>query len=487
MRMNDRALVEVDGLLAAFIYLDHTEASLQGNLTCTNSICHHATATPVYNTENAQSLPIDGAIRAPDLAWASARAVRDEMQMLWDTVYEDAKGLIYAGVFAYRNTLTSLRPNDLARIFALCSLSYVAHRLLHARGRLLQDGFLTGIHVWRDSIEDEDERRAFNQLTSHLWSKGQNRRSSKNLKSEEPSHYFTRTLQHDESTSFSSVKHCVSPFVQQSSAKYTQQAQQHPDPQGTPWNFDLPCESDSLSLFLANGESTNDVNAWAHGLESFTDMAIDTQRMFNAEPYTESGIWSDLSSISSLDLYMPDMLGFRTPGSPVALPLNHSRLDTNPLHEPGDRSLVGITTSANSLQTTSVHLAIREFIHDNGQFWFQLAGRGLVSKDIASCRSWCQERWGQKKHIRTSYVQKLLSARRTQDKTSSGIISIVDTFVDWGFLQSIENIEFYMEVLADLLFDDKTSCREFIDWIRASSKEKLHQCPDSFQELAQRP
>lgn len=456
--MNDRTLVEVDGLLAAFIYLDHTETSLHRNMTCTKVICHDIT-TPGYSTASVQSL---------DHAWASARAVRSEMQMLWDTFievsrgidvavinnlrsgYEDAKGLRYAGVFAYRNTLTGLRPNDLARTFALCSLSYVAHRLLHAQGRLLQDGFLTDIHMWRDSIEDEGERRAFNQLTSRLWPDSQNHCSSMNVNSEEPSYYFTRTLQQDEGSSLSPTKHCVSPSDQQSLANYTQQAQQHPDPQDTPWTFDLPCESDSLSLLLANGESTNDLAACNHGLESFTDQATDAQQMFNTEPYRESGLWPELSSTHSLEFDVSEMLGFRTYGNPVAQPLTHSRFHTNPPHEPDDRSLVGTTTSVNSLNTTSVYLAIREFIHDDGQFWFQLAGRGLVSKDIASCQSWCQERWGQKKHIRTSYVQKLLSARRAQDKTSSGIVSIVDTFVDWGFLQSIENIEFYMEGLADV-------------------------------------
>ncbi|KAF5642768.1 uncharacterized protein FTJAE_3484 [Fusarium tjaetaba] len=484
--MSDRALAEVDGLLAAFIYLDHTEPSSHKSLTYTNNLPNDRTAIPFNNSLGTQSHSINDDIRASDLAWASARAVRDEMQMLWGMFvkvsrgldvavinnlrsgYEDAQGLRYAGVFAYRNTLTGLRPTNLARIFALCGLSYVVHRILHAKGRLLQDGFLTDIRIWRDAIEDEDERRAFSQLTSHLWSECQNHRSSKNLNSREP-YYFTRSLQHDESTSLPPAKHCVSPFDQQSPAKYTQQAHQHPGPQGTPWSFKFPYESDSSSLLLANCESTNDLGACDHGLESFAGLTTDAQRMYNTEPHTESGIWSDLSSINSVDFSMLDMLAFRTHGSPVAQPLTRSQFDMNPLHEPDDRSLVGITTSANSLQTNSVYIAIREFIHDNGQFWFQLAGRGLVSKDIASCQSWCQERWAQKKHIRTSYIQKLLSARRTQDKTSSGIISIVDTFVDWGFLQSIENIEFYMEGLADLLFDDKTSRQEFSDWIRASS------------------
>ncbi|KAF5535227.1 hypothetical protein FPHYL_13238 [Fusarium phyllophilum] len=485
--MSDRTLAEVDGLLAAFIYLDHTEQNSHKNQTCANNLPNDRTAIPVNNPVDTQSCSINDGIRASDLAWASARAVRDEMQMLWDTFvevsrgldalminnlrsgYEDAKGLRYAGVFAYRNTLTGLRPNKLANVFALCSLAYVANRILHAQGRLWQDGFLTDIRMWRDSIEDEDERRAFNQLSSHLWSECQNHRSSKNLNSEEPSHYFTHTLQHDKGTSPSTTKHCVNPFDQQSSANYTQQAQQHPYPQGTPWNFDLPYESDTLSLLLANGESTKDLEAYTQSLESFTDLVTDAPSVYNTEHPTEHKIWSDLGSVHSLDFNIPGMLGFRTHGSPVAQPLTHSRFNTIPSHVPDDRSQVGITTSANSLQTTSVYLAIREFIDHDGQFWFQLAGRGLVSQDIASCQSWCQERWSQKKHIRTSYIQKLLSARRTQDKTSSGIISIVDTFVDWGFLQSIENIEFYMEGLADLLFKDKTSCKEFSDWIRTSS------------------
>ncbi|KAG5790113.1 hypothetical protein H9Q69_010814 [Fusarium xylarioides] len=455
--MSGRTLVEVNGLLAAFIYLDHTEGNLHGRTTCDSAICHENTTTPVYNAANVQSLPINDAIRAPDLAWASARVVRDEMQMLWDTFvevsrrldvavinnlrsgFEDAKGLRYAGVFAYRNTLTGLRPNDLARIFALCSLSCVAHRLLHAHGRLLQDSFLAGIHIWRDSIEDEDERRAFNQLTSHLWFEGQSHRSSMNLDRNEPLHYFALTIQHDESTYLSPTKHYINPFDQQSSTNFTQQAQQHLYPQGTPWSFDLPCESDTLSLLLANGESTKDLGAYTHGLESSTDLATDAPSVYNAEHPTEHKIWSDLGSVHSLDFNVPGMLGF-----------THDRFNTSPHYEPDDRSLVGLATSADSLQTTSIYMTIREFIHHDGQFWFQLAGRGLVSKDIASCQSWSQERWAQKKHIRTSYVQKLLSAGRTKDKISSGIISIVDTFVDWGFLQSIENIEFYMEGLADV-------------------------------------
>ncbi|EXL58370.1 hypothetical protein FOCG_01911 [Fusarium oxysporum f. sp. radicis-lycopersici 26381] len=473
--MSDRTLVEVDGLLAAFIYLDQTEPSSHKNLTCTNTLCNDRTATPINNAVDTQSCSINDDIRALDLAWASARAVRDEMQILWDRFvnvsrgldvpainnlrsdYEDAKGFRYVGVFAYRNTLTGLRPNDLAKVFALCSLSYVACRLLHARGKLFQDNILVGIRMWRDSLADEDERRAFNQLSSHLWSEGLSHLSLVDLDSKEPSYHFTNPLQHDASTSPSPTSHystSISPFdlefVLQSSTNYVQRAQQPSDPQVGQWSFELPCEADRSSLSLTNSEPASSLAACTRSLESYADLVAEGPPMYNTNAYKEAWTSSDLSPMQSLDFEMADILSFPASGNLITQPDICSRTTANPPHKPDNRTLAGIITSADSLQTTSVFMTIREFIHDDGQFWFQLAGRGLVSKDFASYQSWCQERWVQKRHIRTSCIQKLLSASRTRDKTSCGILSIIDTFLDWGFLQSIENIEFYMEVLADV-------------------------------------
>ncbi|KAF4954431.1 hypothetical protein FGADI_5297 [Fusarium gaditjirri] len=491
--LNDKTLVEVDGLLAAFIYLDQTEPISHKSMGYRSAPCNNSSETPVYNFPNAQSLLLDDDTQAPNLAWTSARSIREEMHILWAHFidvsrsldvpiinnlrkdYDDAKGFCYAGLFAYRNTLTGLRPITLAKVFALYSLSCVASRILYTRGKVLRDDVLAGTHIWQESLEDEDEQRAFNQLSNHLWAEDQSRLSLVDLGPKESSNHFANPLQHDASTSPSPTSHCAnptSPFdfesILQSSANYVQQAQQSANHQVDPWSFELPCEADRSSLSLTSSEPTSSLASCPSSLESFADLAAEGPPMCSTKSYTEAWTLADSSSMQSLDFELPNIMSFPAPGNRIPQPTICSWTTGNPAHDPGDLSLAETMTSADSLQTTSVFMAIREFIHDDGQFWFELAGRGLVSKDFASCQSWCQERWVQKRHIRTSYIQKLLSASRTRDKTSCGILSIIDTFLDWGFLQSIENIEFYMEGLAELLFNDNAACQEFNDWVRTA-------------------
>ncbi|KAI8719786.1 hypothetical protein NCS52_00760600 [Fusarium sp. LHS14.1] len=186
-----RALGEIDGLFAGMKYLDETETSPPD----INEHGDDASELDDLSLElgamsaNALIQPIPES--ADEIAWSSIRDVRSGMQCHWRhfvklsqslnipiinglrETYEDAQGLREAGVFAFRNTLTGPAPNNLVKVFAFCSLSYVVSNLLHARGKLEKKEILAGIILWLNALKIPEEREAFQTLAQKLWPESQ--------------------------------------------------------------------------------------------------------------------------------------------------------------------------------------------------------------------------------------------------------------------------------------------------------------------------
>ncbi|ENH69351.1 hypothetical protein FOC1_g10011699 [Fusarium oxysporum f. sp. cubense race 1] len=391
--MIDEALAEVDGLFAGLIYLDATDPPLPQRISknCFRNslavkldvICNACEIRPETDILNAPSSTIHESILAREAAWSSIRTVRDGMQILWDhfidisrvlntstidnlrNSYHDAQGICYEGVFAFRYTVVGPKPDDLVRIFAFCSLSYVITRLFCARKRAKQSDIPAGIRSWRDAIKEEDERQAFDALAAQMWPEAQN-------------HVHFQDL----------------------------------DP-GHP---------------LARSTST-------HG---------------------------------------------HTLGDPTSQSADYTNLMTDPTQGLSDRALLETTTRVSALEMTSTFMVVREYIRDNCNFWHRIAGSGLVSKDHRSRLSWWHKTPARMECKQTSsYIQQLLAVEHTRNTESRGIVAVAETFIKWGFLQSIEDIKLYMTQLGGLLFDAETDRQSFCKWIEGFSgdNEKPLKCP----------
>ncbi|KAF5238718.1 hypothetical protein FANTH_10216 [Fusarium anthophilum] len=495
-----RALAEVDGLFAGFTHLDETEPESRRSRSSSghddlalelDSLC---SAAPTNSTPDSQPDSANPRNQARENAWASIRTVREGMQILWEhfvdvsydvnlptinnirAEYHDSRGLRQAGVFAFRNTLTGPVPNDLIKIFAFCSLSYVVSRLLYSRGRLAEGDILAGIRLWLNALENEDERKAFEVLAQRLWPEARNHLHFIDLNMGEQSRKLAASLRRSEVpfSAPSTQTHPVLPLTSlgpQTSSVYEQSV---PAPA---YSFEL---GGSHDLATAPSLGTIDpvlLNTFAPAyLHNLTDRTYDEHNWSLALPEThshvpepETNLWHgfDPGPVQPPHLNFSAMGGI-TPWSAIPQPNVGSPSASTSSHESHSRSL-SITQTAEdtlaSLQGTSVFTAVLDYVREHGAFWFKLAGCGLVSKDFRSCLAWSQERLRKRKHIEASYMQPLSSGKYTKDLPARGIVSVVEAFFDQGLLQSIEDIKSYMERVASLLFSDRVACQEFRDWV----------------------
>ncbi|KAK2699844.1 hypothetical protein QWA68_000732 [Fusarium oxysporum] len=521
--MIDEALAEVDGLFAGLIYLDATDPPLPQRISknCFRNslavkldvICNACEIRPETDILNAPSSTIHESILAREAAWSSIRTVRDGMQILWDhfvdisrvlntstidnlrNSYHDAQGICYEGVFAFRYTVVGPKPDDLVRIFAFCSLSYVITRLFCARKRAKQSDIPAGIRSWRDAIKEEDERQAFDALAAQMWPEAQNHVHFQDLDPGQPLARSTSTHGHSGSASPVSSSHYKSsmpPFPADFSIMppfdCDQQAQQ-PSNKGSMGHSFVPLQDTCLGNEQVNNGTTNTSTAFSQNPQSFTDPINDscyfpvpsTQLPVpNNEPYADSWAWSDSGSMLSLNFDMMEPLDFAALGDPTSQSADYTNLMTDPTQGLSDRALLETTTRVSALEMTSTFMVVREYIRDNCNFWHRLAGSGLVSKDHRSRLSWWHKTPARMECKQTSsYIQQLLAVEHTRNTESRGIVAVAETFIKWGFLQSIEDIKLYMTQLGGLLFDAETDRQSFCKWIEGFSgdNEKPLKCP----------
>ncbi|KAF9771332.1 hypothetical protein IL306_011029 [Fusarium sp. DS 682] len=473
-RMTDRVLAEVDGLFAGLIYLDETEPIiskrnrkklLRDKLAIELDAIYKVHETGlVGNTSDAPSYTVHEDIRAREAAWSSIRTVRDGMHILWDhfvhisrrmdmaliddirNTYQDAKGLCYQGVLAFRYTLAGLRASGLVRIFAFWSLSYVVSRLLCARKGLEQSDILASVRLWRDALEKEDERKAFDALSEQLWPEAQSHLQVLRPDPVPQSTPFTGALKHGGSSSPASPGHFTNTIPPFSSGfaimpplDGAQQAQQPSNEQNMQPVLNLYQDAD-LGAGHIDSDAASFSMALNESLESFTNSEHDALNfpvastqlpVTNTEAYTDTRTQSDSCSIQSLNFDMADTLSFAAPGDPMVQPVNYNNPVANPLHEPNDRPFLEITTHASAFQTTYAFKAVKEYVHHNCQFWYRLAGCGLLSKDATSCVLWYQPVQTDSIRAQTlSYIQVLSSYKHTLNAERRGIITVAEKFVE---------------------------------------------------------
>ncbi|EWG41434.1 hypothetical protein FVEG_03556 [Fusarium verticillioides 7600] len=500
--MND-ALVEVDGLFAGLIYLDATDPPLpertsknwlQNSLAAKlDLICHASETRPETDTSDAPSSTIDEGVLARDAAWSSIRTIRDGMQILWDhfvdasrvlstpTIvslrkrYHDAQGLCCAGVFAFRHTVIDQKPDDLVRVFGFCSLSYVVTHLFCAQKRAEKTDLPAGIRSWRDALKEEDERQAFDALTIQMWPEAQDHVHFQELGPRQPLTRSTSTHGHSGSASPVSATHykcSIQPFPIDFSSTQPFGSDQLGQGLSSIMGESLVTLQDRwLDNEQVNNSTTNTSTAFGQNPQSFTDPTNNTlyytvpnaePPVFNNEPSTDSFAWSDSGSM--LDMMEP--LDWTEFGDLTSQSASYTELVTNYTQGLSDTALPETTTCDSALQKTSTFMVVREYIHDNCNFWRRLAGSGLVSKDHKSRSSWWETPPSRKECRQTSsYIQQLRAVEHTRKAESRGIVAVAEAYIRWGFLQSVEDTKLYMAELGDLLFDTETDRQDFCRWI----------------------
>jgi hypothetical protein len=118
-----------------------------------------------------------------------------------------------------------------------------------------------------------------------------------------------------------------------------------------------------------------------------------------------------------------------------AAPNSHALVDFGSTHR---------TSSLADLQGSAIMLNITRFLEECGESVHIFSGRGLTAKDLRSCVAFNQQGFATKSLISTSFIQPLREYDNCKESSVSGILSIVDRFVDLGYLQTIGEVRDYM-------------------------------------------
>ncbi|KAF4447176.1 hypothetical protein FALBO_16984 [Fusarium albosuccineum] len=177
----------IDGLFAALSYLDKVQAVTDKAYQSLSNATEHTQIndpTLLATAESARhSLQID---------WSPIQDIQVGMAKCWQRlvdsskssptpstpevntllkIYSNATRLQEAGIFAFRNTLTSATPDSLDKMFALYSLSYVVSCYLIKKRKLAEHNIMADVDVWRSALQSAEDRQAFTSLAETCWPK----------------------------------------------------------------------------------------------------------------------------------------------------------------------------------------------------------------------------------------------------------------------------------------------------------------------------
>ncbi|KAM0245547.1 hypothetical protein ACHAP5_005354 [Fusarium lateritium] len=133
-----------------------------------------------------------------------------------------------------------------------------------------------------------------------------------------------------------------------------------------------------------------------------------------------------------------------------ATPTSHALVDVGSTHH---------TSSLADLQGSAIMLNITRFLENCGDSIQIFSGRELsvTAKDLRSCVAFNQKGFAAKNLITTSFIQPLRECEICKEPSIPGILSIVDRFVDLGYLQTTGEVRDYMLFVArEVLANDKT-------------------------------
>lgn len=437
----------IDGVFVGMRYFDETQPFRATSLlrSATDNLALELKTIPVG---------VSPVLQPREKAWSSIGDVRAGVQCYWRhfvrvadsldvpvithlrEMYRDAKGLLEAAVFAFRNTLTGPAPNDLKKIFAFCSLSYVVSSMLHARGRFEKTKMLAGIALWFNALEDLAEQVAFKQLAEKLWPEEYHRL-----------HFIDLGRGHMTEQAMGAIygSDLASSYVSESSFGLTPLTDLQASGLQSP-RFSMADsatrDSDRCNLRLQErlrghaDKSTDSTDAEQHWQQLAPSFSSDLSFSFDPSLSPDPSFSPELSSITTAQSYYAPRLD--------TIPIVSPNIVEQPTTSGVPDTTLACINSPEELCDTSVFAAVLQYFKDNGDFWYDLSGRGVISKDIRSLLSWSQECTREKERIHSQFLRHLVSEKKTKDVTSRGIVSVVEALVEMGYLQSIEEAINYM-------------------------------------------
>ncbi|VUC27699.1 unnamed protein product [Clonostachys rosea] len=458
-----RALAEIDGLFAGFQYLDKTE----GNQTSSTRPLNSDTFMPDRASLDDFVRDLDSTIPQPDLAndsnlhpdgnntqdsesqpskcdWSSIRDVMEGSEHHWQSFqqlaeklklpavnkirnqYENSRGLREAAVFAFRETLSGEAPKDLKGVFAFASLSFVVSQLLYSRGRIEKHEILSGIKVWRDSIQDYEERDVFLKLAEELWPE-----AKAHL------HFIPLNINQEQLDRLDDTS--IENF-------YWHQDQSLPLSMAHPRQDQQEQRNEVASNIDMNASNMFD-SATNVGLDDQESIGQMLEEVFRVTDHTrETWHWHNVPSAWWQD----------DPGSGGIMATGHhpSQRETpnlssipetetlHPGHDPPDPVIEAPT--CNELRGTAVFWAVSQYLWNFSKFFYLLSGGGLSAKSLHSIKAFNVEQADLKDHILDKYLEPLKNSGITLSSQNLAIWAVAKKFVKLGCLQSVDEVQDYL-------------------------------------------
>ncbi|RSM00115.1 hypothetical protein CEP52_009334 [Fusarium oligoseptatum] len=364
--------------------------------------------------------------------WDRLEALRGEMRRQWERlrdlplVSDDLETFCDTALFAYRNALAGLVPTDLPKIVGLCSLSYAVSRILQREGTSCSVNFIDDVRVCLQSLEKQEERQRIEADMTKLWP----------------------------------------PIVQVDQAPHVGLTPQHQDwpqyprsnaPQAYPsvtspetWQIqDVPSMPYPSATFDALPGGFPVTANWVHTsqgrpFEPF-GAAVDTND-YSVLGWIPGGT---LNGIADTPWSDPDRTRFQVGAFGQLENTSQSRAASSAPNGP------------QHLQDTELFKTIGTFLDDSSDFLTLLSGNGVTAKNLDSCLSSSQERSTDKECLQSLYMDPLLKRQELLQAPCPTILSITKKFVGYGFLQSVDEAQYFMRTVAEELFYDDTAHEMF--------------------------
>ncbi|CAG9950580.1 unnamed protein product [Clonostachys rosea f. rosea IK726] len=494
-----KALAEIDGLFAGFQYLERTE----GNQNSSARPFNASTFMPDQVSFDDFERDLNGTIAQPDLAdsnnlhqdedraadsegqpsrcdWSSIRDVMEGSEHHWRSFqqlaeklnlpavnkirnqYENPRGLREAGVFAFRETLSGAAPKDLKGVFAFASLSFVVSQLLCSRGRIAKQEILKGIKVWRDAIQDQEEREVFLKLAEELWP-------------EAKVHFhfipLNLTPKHlDRLHNLSSFgNHYWQPqdeYAATSTAHFSEDQQGHTSQLASNVDSNAP---ESFNILPTHGSFTDQEYA-IQLLEEYDGLPMCEQVTRMTDCTRELWRWHESSFHLSNDsgsigaTATPDHLPLR---DGLSLTNNTSGKPPDPGHDPPD------APTCEQLQSTAVFCAVSTYLFNFSRFFYLLSGGGLSAKSLHSIKAFNVENTYLKDNILDMYLEPLKNNGITLSSQSLAIWAVARKFVKLGCLQSVQEVQDYLMTVGREILPTGQPFTQFSRWVYSIAEGPL--------------
>lgn len=492
-----KALAEIDGLFAGLNYMDKTDswkqkpdtagdfnAELDADLLSEGGeemqLPHREKAgnnANSHQSQTSQAFPKQQdrheSTQAPRYDWSSIRDVKEGSEHLWQRFealadnldqpainkirnkYNDAKGLRETGVFTFRDTLSGTTPRDLRQVFAFASLSFVISCLLCDRGRIAKTDILSGIRVWRDAIQDDDERKAFVELARELWPE-----ASQHF------HFIDLDLPPQgvpekpplRAGLWTGHANDCAPM----GAFHIQGQQLEPDVAGEPNMTSLQALSglDPTASNLLNDWSqtqpvynpfSNDYDSWEGHLVDLTTQAHETyhwSHWLNLPTHQHESTEGVPRNPGSEPGYAPGPSIRHPPNlqQPYLNDATHMRVSMNTSFS---EEAVG---QCESLRDTTAFKVILLYLHQLSSLLHLLSGQGLTAKTSQSVTTFNDEQQALKKMILEQYLDPLANSQISVGSQARAILAVAKKFVKLGHLQNFSEVQDYMITVGKVRF-----------------------------------